>query len=89
MLKDSDTGVVHYTTVRNIETGELVRAWPFSDILEADQKRRDECRKGLGDVPTIAWIESLDPRVESYPPIFKIVDPDKEKIIPLSERSEF
>lgn len=54
MLKDPDAGIVHYTTVRNIETGELVNAWPFSDIEDADQRRKEECLRKTNDLLTVA-----------------------------------
>jgi hypothetical protein len=75
MLKDPNAETVYYTTVRNIETGELLKAWPFSDFGDADQKRREENTETQGDLSTIAWIETLDPRVESYPALFKELDP--------------
>jgi hypothetical protein len=75
MLKNSNAEIVYYTTVRNIETGELLAAWPFSDFGGADQKRREENSSTTNDLSMIAGIEALDPRVEAYPALFKEPDP--------------
>jgi hypothetical protein len=61
--------------VINIKTGKLLKAWPFSDFGDADQKRREENTETAGDLSTIACIETLDPQVESYPALFKQLDP--------------
>jgi hypothetical protein len=75
MLRNPNTETVYYTTVRNIETGELLKAWPFSNFEDADEKRKEENLITIGDLSMIAGIEPLDPRVEAYPALFKELDP--------------
>jgi hypothetical protein len=71
MPRATKVQIVHYVTLRNLEIGELIKAWPFLNVEEADQKRKYEYRKNSGGILTTAWIESLDTQVESYPPRFK------------------
>lgn len=86
MVRPAKLQFVHYATLRNLESGELIKAWPFVDIEKADQKRKEESKKHSGDLSTVAWLESLDTQMESYPARFKNLDPRKVPIRPLSER---
>jgi hypothetical protein len=69
MRRKINCGVVHWVTVRNEDTGELLgRAWAFDEMKKARARKfdLDEMPDPYG-VQTDVAIETLNPEIESYP----------------------
>lgn len=72
--KKSSSNVIHWVTIRNENTGELLgNCRSFTDLKEANayKAEAEEMPDPMG-IQTTVDIETLNPEFETYPPKFKM-----------------
>jgi hypothetical protein len=74
--KEPRIDTLHYVTVRNKVTGELLSAWPYRSRRGANEKFKEtEAAEYRSEEAVVIDIETINATVQAYPPQTKKIKP--------------